>query len=232
MLVSMSAAASIDIIDRAERAAAVLQPLRGRILEALAEPASASTLARKLGEPRQKIHYHLRELEKHGFVELVEQRYRGNCRERIVRAAAASYVISPDVMGGLGETPAEARDRFSSAYLIAVCAEVIRDVAELRRRAEGVGKPLPTLTLQADVRFRSAAERNAFAEELSRAVAAIAAKYHDEAASTSQQTPASCGRRGRLYRVVVGTHPVITKTQQQARDEAIAARGDKEQTHA
>ncbi len=204
----LSAAARIDVIDRADRAAAVLQPLRGKILEALAEPASASTLARKLGEPRQKINYHLRELEKHGFVELVETRHRGNCLERIVRATAASYVISPDVMGGLGETPAQARDRFSSAYLIATCAEVIRNVAELRRRAEGVGKPLPTLTLQADVRFRSATERNAFAEELSLAFAALAAKYHDDAAP-----------RGRLYRIVLGTHPVITKTPEQARDE-------------
>ena len=208
-----SAAAALHVIDQPERASAVLHPLRQRILAALSESGSASTLARLLDEPRQKINYHLRELEEHGFVELVDEKRRGNCVERIVRATAATYLISPDVMGALGETPEDARDRFSSAYLIASCARTIRDVAEMRRRAAGVGKPLPTLTLQSDVRFRSAVDRDAFAEELAQAFAGLVAKYHDETAP-----------RGRPYRFVLGAHPVMTKTPQQARAEEEAAR--------
>ncbi len=216
----MPAAAAIDVIQQADRASAVLHPLRRQILEALAaEPGSASTLARRLGEPRQKVNYHLRELEQHGFVELVEEKRKGNCLERIVRATAASYLISPDVMGTLGETPRDARDRFSSAYLIAACARIIRDVAEMRGRAAGVGKPLPTLTLEADVRFRSAAERGTVTEELAQAFAGLVAKYHDDTAP-----------RGRPYRFVVGAHPVITKTPEQARAEEQAVRHQKEHT--
>ena len=45
---------------------------------------------------------HLHELEKEGFVEFVEQRPKGNCLERVVRATARSYVISPAALGLLG----------------------------------------------------------------------------------------------------------------------------------
>jgi len=204
---------SLDVVRQPERAATLLHPLRQRILEALAEPGSASTLARRLDEPRQKINYHLRELEQHGFVELVAEKRKGNCLERIVRATATTYLIDPDVMGTLGNTPEEARDRFSSAYLIATCAQVIRDVAEMRRRAAGVGKPLPTLTLQSDVRFRSATERNAFTEELAAAFAGLVAKYHDDNAP-----------RGRLYRFALGAHPVMTKSPEEARAEELTTR--------
>ena len=203
---------SLDVVRQPDRASALLHPLRQRILEALAEPGSASTLARHLDEPRQKINYHLRELEQHGFVELVDEKRKGNCLERILRATATTYLIDPDIMGTLGDTPEEARDRFSSAYLIATCAGVIRDVAEMRRRAAGVGKPLPTLTLQTDVRFRSATERNAFTEELAQAFAGLVAKYNDDAAP-----------RGRLYRFALGAHPVMTKTAEEARAEEDAA---------
>jgi len=204
---------SLDVVRQPERAATLLHPLRKRILEALAEPGSASTLARRLDEPRQKINYHLRELEQHGFVELVAEKRKGNCLERIVQATATAYLIDPDVMGTLGDTPQEAQDRFSSAYLIATCARVIHDVAEMRRRAAGVGKPLPTLTLQSDVRFRSATERNAFTEELTEAFAGLVAKYHDDNAP-----------RGRLYRFALGAHPVMTKSPEEARAEELTTR--------
>ena len=215
----MSALPSLEVVRQPDRASALLHPLRQRILAALADPGSASTVARRLEEPRQKINYHLRELEQHGFVELVDEKRKGNCLERILRATATTYLIDPDIMGALGETPAEARDQFSSAYLITTCAQVIRDVAEMRRRAAGVGKPLPTLTLQSDIRFRSATERNTFTEELAQAFAGLVARYHDDDAP-----------RGRLYRFALGAHPVMTKSPEEARAEELAAHRAQERT--
>ena len=72
-----------------------LDPMRSRLLAALAEPASAASLAGEAGLSRQQANYHLRALERHGLVELVEERRKGNLTERILRATAASYVISP-----------------------------------------------------------------------------------------------------------------------------------------
>ncbi len=88
----------VAVIDRPGAAEASLDPIRQRILAELAVPGSASSLAPRIGLTRQKVNYHLRTLEDHGLVELVEERKRGNMTERIMQASAASYVISPAAM--------------------------------------------------------------------------------------------------------------------------------------
>jgi DNA-binding transcriptional ArsR family regulator len=85
----------VAVIEDPAAAEASLDPIRARLLAELAEPASASTLAARVGLPRQKVNYHLRALERHGLVELVEERKKGNMTERVLRATAASYLISP-----------------------------------------------------------------------------------------------------------------------------------------
>lgn len=192
---------SLDMIHDPARAAVLLDPLRLRMLGHLREePDSASGLSRRLKMPRQKLNYHLRELEKEGFVELVEERRKGNCIERVVRATARAFVIDPGIMGALGIDPAEFQDRFSAAYLVAVAAKTIRDVATLRQKAEKAGKRLATFTLQTEVRFASAAERAAYVEELTTQIARLAAKYHNERAEG-----------GRSFQFVLGAYPTVKK---------------------
>src|SRR4029077_300235 len=100
--------------------------MRARLLAELREePASAATLAARVGMPRQKVNYHLRTLERHGLVELVEVRRRGDLDERVMRATAASYVISPAALGALAPDPQRAPDRLSARYLIALAARVV-----------------------------------------------------------------------------------------------------------
>jgi DNA-binding transcriptional ArsR family regulator len=66
----------------------LLDPERRRLLEALREePDSASGLARRLDDSRQRLNYHLRTLEEAGLVELREERRRGNCVERALTEA-------------------------------------------------------------------------------------------------------------------------------------------------
>ena len=196
----MSPIPALDVVRRPEAAAALLDPVRQQLLAHLAEPDSATGLARRLQLPRQRVNYHLRALESAGLVELVEERRKGNCTERVVRATARTFVISPEALGPLGLTPDLAADRFSSAYLIAAAGQVIRDVASLESRARKAGQRIATLTLEADVKFASAASRAAFAEELADAVARIAAKYHDERAPG-----------GRRFRLLAAVHPTPTK---------------------
>ncbi len=191
--------ASLDVVASAERAAALLDPLRRRLLLELREPDSAAGLARRLRLPRQKVNYHVRELEKQRLVELVGRRRRGNCTARILRATAQAYVIGPSALGGLGADPATVRDRFSAAYLVAVAARAVQDVGELGARAEKAGRRLATLTLEAEVRFASADARAGFAEELARAVARLTGKYHDAKAPG-----------GRAFRFVVAGYPATS----------------------
>src|SRR5918999_1993701 len=108
-----------------------LDPVRARLLAELAEPASATELAAKLGLPRQKVNYHLKTLERHGLVDLVEERRKGNVTERVMRAAAASYVISPAALAAVQPDPARAPDRLSARWLLAVASRLVREVGEL-----------------------------------------------------------------------------------------------------
>ena len=182
--------------DRAQ-AAALLQPQRVRLLEGLGEPDSAAGLARRLQLPRQQVNYHLRELERVGLVELVEERRRGNCVERVVVATARRYLIGPEVLGGRSAEQAQGRDCFSPSCLLAAAARTIRELSALQAEAEGDGARLTTMTLETEVRFAGVGERNAFAKELSDAIARLVVKYHHATAA-----------RGQSFRVVVGAHPL------------------------
>lgn len=188
----------LAVIDDPAAAAAALDPIRARVLTALAEPGSATTVAALLGLPRQKVNYHLRSLETHGLVRLVAERPRRGLTERVVVASARSYVLSPALLGPNAADPAHT-DRLSARYLVAVAARMVREVAELARRAEARSQPLASLAIDTEIRFASATERAAFTDELTRAVTSLAARYHDEAAP-----------RGRWHRLVVAAHPLLS----------------------
>jgi len=187
----------LEVIDDPAAAVVALDPMRSRLLAELAEPGSAAALAERVGIARQKVNYHLRTLEAHGLVEVVEERRWGGLTERVLAATASSYVVSPAALGDAASDPAKASDRLSARYLVAVAARIVREVAALLRLADAEDKRLATLTLDAEVRFRSAAERAAFTEELAAAVARLVARYHD---------PAAPG--GRPHRLMVAAHPL------------------------
>ena len=188
----------VAVIEDPAAAGVSLDPIRARLLAELAEPGSATTLAAKVGLPRQKINYHLRALEKHGLVELVEERRKGNCTERVMRATAESYVISPAALGAVQPDPARSPDQLSARWLLAVAARLVRDVGSLITGAARARQRVATFAIDGRVRFASAADRAAFAEELAGAVTALVGKYHDEGAEG-----------GRDHRVVVAVHPSV-----------------------
>ena len=190
----------VAVIEDAAAAEASLDPIRARLLSALAVPGSATTLAAKTGLTRQKVNYHLRALERHGLVELVEERRKGNCNERVMQATAAAYVISPTALSAVAPDPARAPDQRSARWLLGVAGRLVAEVGELITRAGAAGKPLATLGIDSEIRFASAQDRAAFAAELAEAVNGLVAKYHDEHAP-----------RGRDHRFVVALHPKITK---------------------
>lgn len=192
--------ADIAVIDDPAAAGVSLDPVRARLLAALSEPGSATTLAGQLGISRQKINYHLRTLEQHGLVELVEERRKGNCTERMLRATASSYVISPAVLPGVAPDPAREPDRLSARWLLAIAARMVREMGELVKGSARTGKRLATFAIDGQVRFASAADRSAFTDELASAVTDLVSKYHDESAEG-----------GRPHRVVVAVHPSIAE---------------------
>ena len=192
---------AVEVIDDPAAAAVALDPVRSRLLSELAEPASAATLANRLGIPRQKINYHLRALEAHQLVCVAEKRQWGGLTERKMVASAASYLVSPGAMGPVAADPDRNPDRLSASYLIALAARIVREVKSLVTRAAETEKRLPTLSIDTVIRFRSAVDRAEFTQQLTHAIATLAAKYHDEMA------PA-----GRPHRLVAVSYPIPPNT--------------------
>ena len=188
---------AVHVIDDGGVATAVLHPLRLEILSELSEPESAAGLARRIGIPRQQVNYHVRRLEEQGLVELVGERRVRNCLERLVQAVGRSYVISPAALGELAADPEQIEDAASSAYLVAVVSEMVRELAALQHEPGQPDKDVRTLALRADVRFRSQVTQDQFAAELADEVARLVAKY---------DVPR--GHKGRRLRVLASAYPV------------------------
>ena len=187
----------VEVIDDPAAAVVALDPVRARLLAALAEPGSAATLAPRVGLTRQKVNYHLRALEAHGLVRQVEERRWGGLTERLFAATAASYVVSPGALGAAASDPARASDRLSARYLIALAARIVREVGDARqpRRARGQAAgdararhrdPLPLGRRARRVRGRAERRRDRARRPL----------------------PRRRGARGRAHRVVVAAHPL------------------------
>jgi DNA-binding transcriptional ArsR family regulator len=181
----------IEVIAEPAAAVVALDPMRARLLAELHEPASAAALAAKVGLTRQKVNYHLRQLEAHGLVEVAETRTWGGLTERLLVATAAGFVVAPEPLG----SPARPNP-LSAAYLIALAARMVREVGRLAKRAADRGKAVPVFALDTEIRFATPADRAAFADELTAAVSKVAAKYHDEQAAD-----------GRWQRLVLAVHP-------------------------
>lgn len=189
------------MLDEPHAAVVALDPLRSRLLALLGtEPASAASLASAVGLPRQKVGYHLRMLAEHGLVTEVGQRRHGGLTERLFAASAGAYVVSPGALGAAGADPERVADRLSAAYLLALAGRAVREVGQLVRGAADARTRLPTLSIDTDIRFANAAERDAFAQELAASVRELASRYHDESAV-----------EGRWYRVLALSHPRPTE---------------------
>ncbi|GAA2633097.1 ArsR/SmtB family transcription factor [Paractinoplanes durhamensis] len=183
----------VAVIEDPAAAEVSLDPIRSRLLAELAVPGSATMLAGKVGLPRQKVNYHLRTLEQHGLIELVEERRKGNVTERLMQATAASYVISPAAMAAVAPDPGRAPDRLSARWLLALAGRLVRDVGSLITGAGQAKQRVATYAMDGEVRFASPADRAAFAEELTASVTQLLAKYHSA--------------DGRKHRLVVAVHP-------------------------
>jgi predicted ArsR family transcriptional regulator len=190
----------LQVIHDPAAATVALEPIRSRLLAELNQPASAASVAAKVGLTRQKANYHLNALQSHKLIEEAGQKKWGGLTERLFVATAASYVVAPNAMGLASTDPAKTRDRLSASYLIALAARVVQEVSDLVRRAREADKHLATLSIDTEIRFRSAAERAAFTAELTRTIADLAARYHDSSAPG-----------GRAHRLVVVAHPLPTQ---------------------
>lgn len=185
-------AADLTVLEDPERVRTALTPIRRQLLARLREPASAVQLALELDLPRQRVNYHLRALEKADLLELVEERRRRGCIERILRAKANAFVVDPGVMG-TERSFARIQDQYAADHLVEVAADTVTDVARMQAAAAEAGARLLTFTIETDVRFAEPGDVHRFTDALAEAVRRTVEDF---------DTPT-----GRPYRLVVGGHP-------------------------
>jgi|SRR5690554_441764 DNA-binding transcriptional ArsR family regulator len=174
--------------------AAVTHPLRAAILDAMREPTTAAAVARRLGEPRQKVAYHVRELEKAGLLRHVGQRQNGNFLEQVYEAVARTFVISPAATWGDAEARSAAlADQVSLGELHRAGERLQRDSAVLLDRAAFDGEEVPSASVTTEIRFASDEARAAFLAEHLDALAVLVRKYG--------------ARSGTPYRIVFAAYP-------------------------
>jgi DNA-binding transcriptional ArsR family regulator len=177
-------------LDEPEMVRRALSPIRRELLARLREPASATQLAAVLEMPRQRLNYHLRALEEAGLVELVEERPRRGCVERILRTRPGALVVDPTVIDAAFT---HVHDQYAAEHLVSVAAGTVRDVARMQAASADQGKRLLTFTVEAAVRFEKPQDVHAFTGELAEAIQAVVDRY-DTAG-------------GRPYRLIAGGHP-------------------------
>ena len=195
------AEADLETVVSPTRAGALLNPLRLEILALARQPASASDLARRLNLPRQRVNYHVRALERAGFLRAAGRRRKRNMIEHRYVATARGFVLSPTLLGPVGADWRDIGDTGSADYLLALAEQVRRDVERAARDAGG--ERVPTVSLKSQFRFESAAQRAEFARAVRDAVVGVIARH-----SSPNRTEEGRAGRGRPHRLVLACYPV------------------------
>ena len=172
---------------------ALCHPTRVEMLEVLREPASAASVARQIGQPRQRINYHLKALKQAGLVEPVATRQNGNFVETLYRAVARTFVVAPEVAWQGSRRLDALRAQRSLETLVALGERLQRDAAELLDRAAFDGEQIASAAISVDTRFAGPEDRAAFMREYLESTKRLLEKYGSQ--------------EGAPYRCVLAAHP-------------------------
>jgi DNA-binding transcriptional ArsR family regulator len=94
------------VITDVEQLRAISDPLRIRLIEAMADTPlrswTAKELAERLGTKQTKLYHHLNLLEEHGFIEVAETRMVSGILEKRYRVTAVSFRVDRSLLAGGG----------------------------------------------------------------------------------------------------------------------------------
>lgn len=194
----MTEGEALNLVGDPMAARAALSPLRRRLLEHLAEPASAAGLGDALGIPRQRVRHHLKVLELAGLIVEAGERRRRGFVEKLYAARPGAMMIDPMLLGSppIDRDRRDKQDRHSAEHLVRTAARMVHEVGRMRGEAEREGRRLITFTLEADIGFASPVELDAFTARLTRILGDLAQDY-----------PATGDRR--QFRLTATGHPAV-----------------------
>jgi DNA-binding transcriptional ArsR family regulator len=160
----------ICYLERLDQAETLLRPGRIEILRQLASPASCTDVGTRLGQPPQRVYYHVKRMEQAGLVDRVGGRQVRGITEGIYQASASSYWLAPALVGVIGER--RAQDEMSLGFLLSLSEELQSDLARLAR-ATGERS---SLGMSGEVRLQPE-RRQEFLTDLRSAIESLLTKY-------------------------------------------------------
>jgi DNA-binding transcriptional ArsR family regulator len=167
----------VEIIDDPERLSALAHPVRLAILDGLREPASAATVARLIGETRQKANYHVKALLDAGLLRAAGERRIGNFVEQLYQSVAGTFLVSPRIAWSDDRRADALTAQVPLEHLVGLGERLQRDAIELLDRAAFDGEEIPSASVEATVRFADEQRRTEFLEEYLAAVKPLLKKY-------------------------------------------------------
>ena len=185
--------ASVAIVRDPSQVSALAHPLRARIVDALRTPGTAAGVARTFGRSRQLVTYHVKELERVGLLRRTGERRKGNFVEQLYEATARRFVVSSRFATDPERLAEAFRDQVSLARLAELGERLQQDAAGLIDAAGHEDPPVPSATVQAEVRFPDAASREAFLAEYVETLEALLARHG--------------ARDGERYHVALAAYP-------------------------
>lgn len=174
---------------------ALTHPVRLQMLEMMRKPVSGAEVARAMGQGRQKINYHLKELEAAGLVRPVGERRKGALTEQLYEAVAGAYLVSPRVTWSDGRRERALRDQAALAALTDLAERIQRNAAELLDRAAYDGEEISSAAVEAEVAFADGAARSAFMHDYLEALGDLLRKHGAQR------------NAGARYRVALAVYP-------------------------
>jgi len=199
---SIPTLAPVQVISDVDAAVVLLKEPRRRLLEMARTPVSAVEAAERLGETRQRIGYHVRQLVDAGLLREKEGERRGAMVEKLYSATAEAYALDPELLGPLAARLGNAADRDSLSELFGAVHQVQTDLAAVLSEAPSATR-VPTLTLSSELRLLDAAQRRAFAEAL------LNALTHAVATCTEPfETEDDSEADGDAFRLTLTLHPM------------------------
>lgn len=196
----------LQSVSDVRQAVSLLEALRVRILWLSRGAMSATELGTRLGLPRQRVNYHVRELARAGLLKRAGRRRKRNMFEQLYVASAKAYVLSPELLGAVQADWRAVADASSAAYLLALTAQMQIDLARTVSAARGAGSKPAVFSIKSQFRFDNSEQQERFTRELKEAIVSVVARQ-----TSPDRTASGKPTRGAVYRLILGCYPYTPK---------------------
>lgn len=190
---------AVQFLSDPEQVAAIANPIRAQILDALQVPSTSAAVARSFGRSRQSVGYHVKALENLGLLRRTGERRNGNFVEQLFQATARRFVVASAFAADPERLAGVFRDQVSLAALAELGEQLQRDAVGLIDAAAFRGVEIPSVSIEANVRLPDEAARTAFMADITAALRSVLEKYGGATATDAEDADG--------FRVVFATYP-------------------------